>query len=181
PWPCRHYYLVHPPSLYNPLQPAPQRSFALSNMEALLRYGDTNSPALTTELFRLCPLNFGGAGDPDTARRRRLVTVQSWDVDRPGAIPFFLGLRYARLPEGEQHPRGGTIPFLIPGRVPFALLDSGDFGPGWRMLNALSLLPRLKPLDFMRRLDLNRYLPDYPRPEPDDITGTITDVEGFQV
>ena len=42
---------------------------ALANMEALLRYGDSGCPSLTSELLRLCPLNFGGdpTFDPDLA------------------------------------------------------------------------------------------------------------------
>lgn len=70
------------PSLYNVFQPSQDdRSFALSNLEALLRYGDKGSPALSSELFRLCPQNFS---DP---RLRRLVTTHSFDVDKPGVLP----------------------------------------------------------------------------------------------
>src|SRR5207302_5247586 len=80
---------IHHPNLYNAFRPAlPDRAFALSSMEALLRYGDTGSAALTSELFRLCPNNFGDASDAG-ARRRGLVTLRSFDVDRPGVTPWF--------------------------------------------------------------------------------------------
>src|SRR5205814_2417380 len=49
------------PLNYNYFQTAgDDRLFGLSNMEALLRYGDSNSPSLTSDLFRLCPVNFQG-------------------------------------------------------------------------------------------------------------------------
>ena len=43
-------------------------------MEALLRYSDRGSPALTSDLFLLCPNSFG------TAKTRRLVTTHSFDL-----------------------------------------------------------------------------------------------------
>src|SRR5262249_16819942 len=62
------------PSLYNTLKPAgDDRVFAVSNLEALLRAGDTGSASLTSELLRLCPTNFANA------RLRRLVTTRSFD------------------------------------------------------------------------------------------------------
>src|SRR5207249_6041091 len=50
------------PLLYNYFQPEPttDRVFSISNMEALLRYGDTNSHTMSSDLFRLCPVNFQG-------------------------------------------------------------------------------------------------------------------------
>src|SRR5207245_4890001 len=75
------------PLLYNYFQPTAddRRRFLSSNMEALLRYNDTGSLSLTSELFRLCPLNFGG---PGSERRRNLVTTHSSDIDRPGVMPW---------------------------------------------------------------------------------------------
>ena len=58
------------------------RRFAASHMEALLRYSDRGSPALTSDLFRLCPNSFS---NPKT---RRLVTTDSYDVVRPGLSPY---------------------------------------------------------------------------------------------
>src|SRR5262249_48437461 len=49
------------------VRPMRDRVIAHSNLEALLRFGDTGSPALTSELFQLCPNNFANA------KTRRLV------------------------------------------------------------------------------------------------------------
>src|SRR5262249_51081445 len=71
------------PLLYNPFRPAADdRAFAASNLEAILRHGDTGSQALASELARMSPANFG---DP---RVRRLVTTHSADLDRPGVAPW---------------------------------------------------------------------------------------------
>jgi hypothetical protein len=167
------------PLLYNPFQPDPHdHAFALSNMEALLRYGDTGSQALTSELFRLCPKNFMDDNDPrGSARRRRLVTLASFDPDRPGVSPWLwtkspADAAYDRLPPLEPvpnlsayHPSGGAV--QAPPGPPY--LES-EFGPDGRTAAALTAL---------RRLDLNRYLPDYPAPDPQ--TGRITDAVGFTV
>jgi hypothetical protein len=161
------------PLLFNPFHPtAPDRIFALSNMEALLRYGDTGSPALTSDLYRLCPLNFGDPADPEGAGRRRgLVTLGSFDPDRPGVGPWFWpagAAGYEGLKPEAIQPSGGPVPFPPLGGLPPIHPDS-EFGPDWRTVSALTSL---------RRLDLNRYLPDYPKPDP---SGIITDILGFQV
>ena len=71
------------PSLYSIVGPLGQqggdydRRFAPASLEALLRHGDTNSPALSSDVAALCPKNFA---DP---RFRRLVTTLSNDVRRP--------------------------------------------------------------------------------------------------
>jgi hypothetical protein len=169
---------IEHPNLYNPFTPTlPDRLFALSNLEALLRYGDTGSPALTSELFRSCPQNFGDWSDPAAALRRRgLVTLRSFDLDRPGVAPWFWadarGANYNRwpplLPNHSPHPAGGPIgaPPFPPNFAPGA--DS-DFGTDWRAAARLSSL---------RRLDLNRHLPDYPKPSE---KGVIDDLEQFLV
>jgi hypothetical protein len=166
------------PSLYNPLTPAiPDRAYPLSNLEALLRFGDTGSPALTSELFHICPQNFGDVSDPTaTARRRGLVTLRSFDLDRPGITPWFWadvhGAGYNRwpplTPTGSLHPCGG--PIASPPFPPtFEPDPDSDFGPDWRASARLSSL---------RRLDLNRHLPDYPMPNSN---GVIEDLVQFAV
>jgi hypothetical protein len=70
------------PLLSNPFRATgDDRPFPASDLEALLRDGDTGADALTSALRRLCPVNFR---DP---RARRLVTTDSWDLDRPGVSP----------------------------------------------------------------------------------------------
>src|SRR5262249_33779534 len=96
------------PSLFNALQPAgDDRGFALSNLEALFRYGETGSPGLTSDLFRLCPANFGSAAAG--ARARRLVTTHSFDLARPGVTPWLWPQPNAssyQLPVGLATPVG---------------------------------------------------------------------------
>jgi hypothetical protein len=140
------------PSLFNLFQPAgDDRAFAVSNLEAPLRYGDTGSPALTSELFRLCPVNFA---DP---RVRGLVTTHSFDPGRPGAAPWvhdpaaFPYEAPATLdPDQPGVPEGPPIPpppLPQPGVAP-----DGDFGPlDWRGVTAA-----------LGRVDLGRPLPPYP-------------------
>jgi hypothetical protein len=167
------------PLLYNPFRPAaPDRAFTLADLEAPLRYGDKGSPALSSDLFRLSPRFFGDAADPaGSDRRRRLVTLASFDPDRPGVSPWFWtqsqrDAAYNRLPPLDPiptlspHASGGAVA-PPPGLT--AQLES-EFGPDGRTAAALTAL---------RRLDLNRYLPDYPNPDPQ--TGRITDLTGFLV
>ena len=106
--------LNHPQvyNFFNPFQdpPAPWGTgnankrnlfFPISNMEALLRYGETNSPGLTSSLFRLCAQNFGDPNfeqvptttGPMTggASRRQMVTTHSFGLDRNGMSAWFWG------------------------------------------------------------------------------------------
>src|SRR5262249_14811053 len=160
--------LIRHPRLANPFTSTPLGTyvFPLSNVEALLRYGDTGSPALTSELFRLAPQNFGDRNDPESIRRRNLVTVHSCDIDRPGIIPFFWTVpfvgrnQYLTMPDNQVVPSGARIPFP---RLDLPILDplgEMDFARDLRTANQLSLL---------RRLDLNRPLPPYPAPGPDGL------------
>jgi hypothetical protein len=120
------------------------RAFDLSNMEALLRYGDTGSPALTSELFRLCPACF------QNPRIRRLVTTESYDFEKPGVTPWVwnpVAFPYQVQVPG-QAPQGPPIPF--PSLAPGTVLPAGEFGPDGRALTPVS------------RIDLSRKLTSYP-------------------
>jgi hypothetical protein len=121
-------------SRHNLFQPAPgHRAFAVSNLEAALRSGDTGAPALTSELFRLCPASFADH------RVRGLVTTHSFDPGRPGvspwvhdaaSFPFQAGPTLD--PDQPAVPDGPPIP---PPPLPFhglpgdPCLPDGDFGP----------------------------------------------------
>jgi hypothetical protein len=147
------------PWLYNVFQPAGNdRVFALSNMEALLRYGDTGSPALTSELFRLCPTNFA------ETRARHLVTTRSTDFDQPGASPWIYDpsqYPYQMTADAEQAPAGPPIPFPVltlrsqpvPAESEFSAPGLPPSSPAvdWRALSAA-----------IARVDLNRPLTPYP-------------------
>ncbi len=156
------------PAVYNVRTPTDDdRAFAVSNLEALLRYGDTGSPALTSELLSLCPLNFGA--DPSAmqaaARRRRLVTTLSFDVDRPAVTPWVWDPAAQPYTFGSgSHPQGLAIPFPAatqPGNPPVR----SEFGTDWRARTAA-----------LGRVNLNRPLPAYPTA---DVVNGFLDREAF--
>jgi hypothetical protein len=127
---------------------------------------------LTSDVFALCPRNFGDASDPGgAARRRGLVTLGSFDPDRPGITPWFWPANptaYDRLKETALLPSGPPVAFP-PLTNPLLIPPESEFGPDGRAAAGFTML---------RRLDLNRYLPDYPKP---DVSGVITDLLGFNV
>jgi hypothetical protein len=142
------------PLLYNYFQPAgDDRVFGISNMEALLRYGDTNSPFLTSDLFRLCPNNF------QNARMRNLVTTISYDVDQPGLSPWAVppqaggapGTANYTLQPGILAPSGPATSFPPLTNRTSPQSNSGEFsGLDWRAINA-----------GLGRINLNRNLTPY--------------------
>lgn len=137
------------PALFNPFNPGPgQRLFDASNLEALLRLGDTGAPGLTSELARLCPASL---------RERRscgLVTTHSFDLTRVGASPWLYDLRdsaYRVIRPGES-PRGPAVPFpALPQRNQPVPAES-EFGADWRLAASLAF----------DRINVNRPLPPYP-------------------
>jgi hypothetical protein len=152
--------LVHP-LLYNYFFPqGDDRVFPISNMEALLRYGDTNSPALTSDLFRLCPMSFQ---DP---RMRNLVTTISFDLDQPGLSPWAIppsgtgpGQANYTLPAAPGQfppaPRGSAAVFPTVNPITRGQ-SSGEFGlVDWRAVNAA-----------LGRVNLNRFLTPYQYYDP---------------
>jgi hypothetical protein len=141
------------PLLYNEFRPASHRRFAASNLEALLRAGDTGSEALVSDLRCLCPRNFADA------RSRRLVTTLSFDRDQPGVTPWVY--RYPTDPpqpyqvpaaDPEQCPVGPPIAF-----PPLGLRrlnsENGEFAADWHATDA-----------DLGRVNLNRRLTPYPLP-----------------
>jgi hypothetical protein len=111
------------------------RIFAASHMEAILRFGDTNSPALTSDLFRLLPKNMSNA------QVRRLITTHSFDVDRPGITPYIWDptdpvTKYTlqATPNGT-YPRGSPITFP-PVAQRGATPPNSEFDPAtWRAIS----------------------------------------------
>ena len=166
---------------------------SFGNMEAILRYGDTGSPAMTSNLFQFLPLNLGG--DPngksqtneqaDAARIRRLITLLSSDVDQPAMTPWIWDRSQSQLawpnPNGNpSYPTGDPIAFptsqgVAPGTTPPAPLNPNglvsEFGPDWRATvgrnngrsRGFSKKSNSTSSDF-GRLDVNRSLPEFPSP-----------------
>ncbi len=159
--------------------------FPISNMEALLRYGETNSPGMTSSLFRLCASNFA---DPNFeqvpppayqqlpatvgtwtggASRRNLVTTHSFGLDRPGVSPWWWndGDTQAILSMGEYNPNPATPTLPTSKPVPFPPLNSGanqlqnsDFFTDGKSPNS-----DWRTLNAaLNKLDLNRKLTPYP-------------------
>ena len=131
--------------------------FQVSNMEALLRYGDAGSPCLTSHLFLLCPRSFG---DPTTGgKTRRLVTTHTFDVDQPGVTPWLWSGPDGtplRLNAGALAPSGPALPFPPPGAPP----SGSEFDAQWKAVTA-----------GCGRINLNRDIPKGSLPWYHSLTG----------
>jgi len=168
-------------ALYNPIYPAnDDHRVHISQLEALLRYAGTGSPALLSDLFQLTPSSAatGSFNDPvnrvASKRSRLLVTTDSWDFARPGSSGWLQGAaQFGILP-------GNTGPLAFPkgtGAINFpnwqgasgAAEFAADWGGATRSLQASKLLPG--------RLLINRPLADYPA--PDVTSGRIVDAATF--
>ena len=139
---------------FNLMRPTPgkdDRLFPASSMAALLRYGGTNADSLSSELLLLCPKNFA------SRRVANLVTTHSFDLDRPGILPYIYGpaaYQYDGTPGGYPKGPGLNFPPITSRGPPSSLPAPTEFDPNtWR-----SLLAQLG------RIDLNRNLTDYPQP-----------------
>ena len=131
------------------------RVFDLSNMEALLRFGDTGSANLTSDLLRLCPLNFSDA------RIRRLVTLSSFDIDSPGVTPWL----YSSPPSPYQLTTTGINPaYPVGGAIGFPSTSAAATAPPTEFGNVAGAPDYRSIIAALGRLDLNRPLPDYPQP-----------------
>lgn len=142
-WPEYSYYLIDPARVNN-------RSFSASNLEALLRYRDIGSPAMSSELFQLCPNSF------QDAKTRRLVTTHSFDLARPAVEPTIWDARVVpyRMEPPASFPTRQAQPFPSLTRDPQA---GDEFGPNWQAVTRDAANNRLA-----GRTDLNRGFVDYP-------------------
>jgi hypothetical protein len=85
---------IHP-LMYNAQRPAAgNRLLPLDGLYELLRYNATGTDTNSSDLFRLVPNNLSNVGntpsDPQTVRRRNLLTLLSAALDRPHATPFIV-------------------------------------------------------------------------------------------
>jgi hypothetical protein len=141
------------------------RRFGPTSLEALLRHRDTGGPALTSDLFQLCPKNFADI------RRRSMVTTASADLRRPGLAPWQWSVgSYGQTARTDQYPRvpekllgGGPRPFPA---NPASPAQYDDFSQNGHAGDAA-----------LTRVDLNRFLPNYPAPDP--VTGQIANIASF--
>lgn len=131
----------------------------MSNLEALVRFGGTNSPAVTSELFRRMPATFSNV------RARNMVTQHNWYLDRITAAPVIswnpntmgnyqmgpAGAYPVRTAAGAVYPNYGVAPNYGMPLPPYPA--NSDFTGDWR-----------SNLGTLLRINLNRTLLDYPAP-----------------
>jgi hypothetical protein len=132
-----------------------QKGLQMSDLEALLRFGGTNSPALTSEIFRRMPLTFSDM------RTRNMVTMWSMHFDRISAAAFLpydptlatAHYRYnPQAPNNDPYPKTFPIPLVPPSNTSTAPLpDQSEYGRDWRSTLGRNL-----------RVNLNRTLTNYP-------------------
>src|SRR5262249_14487732 len=144
-------------------------------------------------LAQLCPQNFQDVaygGSAGAERRRRLVTPLSMDLDRAGVSPFVWdpndnpraspSARYGLKPPGPCVPWYPTGDPAAPttGAIPFPALSlrggatpaNSEFGAAdWRAASSL-----------FGRVDLNRKLTDYPKPDATTFQFAAADLPQFQ-
>lgn len=147
--------------LMNPTAPN-IRPLPMSNMEPILRYGGTNSPALQSEVFRLMPATLSNP------RGRGTVTLWNTHLDRITASPVIPWNRNAiGVPGPYQYtasgyPRVAVQPIPPPNyAVPSTYPPNSDFTADWR-----------SNLGTMLRVNVNRPLTDYPGQDASGIIDT---------
>jgi hypothetical protein len=152
--PYNAFERLNHPSLFNVFTPGgDDRVFSAREMEALLRYYGTGSPAFNSDLVSLCPNDF------INLRTRLLLTTHSFDLAKPGAIPWLNpndpNSAYV-LAAGALYPTGGaqTSQTWTTGS-PTPQSPIGEYQTERRAATAL-----------LGRLDLNKKLPPYPAPVP---------------
>jgi hypothetical protein len=121
-----------------------------SDLEALLRWGGTNSPALTSEIFRRMPQTFN---DFPT---RNMVTTASWHMDRASASPYLpfnrtlASSQYYSMNATKKYPTIGTFPAVNVAQPSTVATTNSEFTPDWRSA-----------LGNYLKVNLNRKLTDY--------------------
>ncbi|MFO0863707.1 MAG: hypothetical protein U0744_03455 [Gemmataceae bacterium] len=154
------------------------RPLAAQNMEALLRFGGKNSPALTSDLWAILPSTLTPNQANYNAKARNLLTTLSMSFDRPHIPPYITynpststvykfdnTVGYPKAQSALTTPDPTTTPADV----------NSEFGNG-TAADYRSMLASRFP-----RLDLNRKLTDYPLPDVN--TGTFalaTDGAQFQ-
>jgi hypothetical protein len=201
--------MMNHPSVYNVYEPqADDKTLGCNsnlegtNMEAVLRYGDTGAPAMSSNLFQILPRNL------TSPRIRRLITTISMDIDQPVMSAWvwnratksdWLTLNKGKLSSGNlQHPGAINFPTTLgvrPGTqppTPYTVADpnlgqriawDSEFGSDWRSNNRDAPPPKHKLLqgslgkwDYGRQ-DLNCGLPSFP---PLNADGSSSDPLGAQ-
>jgi hypothetical protein len=181
----------------NTASPYDDIAFDISNMKQLLYDGFTGNDYQNSALYSLCPTSFGDtapfpAMSPTTTLGsilRHQVTTHSFDVDRPGVIPWVwdptasTGKYTLAAPNpppaqaGAFYPSGPQSSFPTTGgtnKPGDSLNANSEFQADWRAQMPYATAPGQSlspPFPGLGRVDLNRPLPDYPA--EDSTTGII--------
>ncbi|MBX9678460.1 MAG: hypothetical protein K2X38_06825 [Gemmataceae bacterium] len=156
------------------------RPIAAQNMEALLRFGGKNSPALTSDLWTLLPNTLTPNQPNYNAKARGLLTTLSMSFDRPHISPYIKDnvatTTVYKYDAAAGYPKAQSA-YPAPDPTATPADPSSEFGNGtaadYRSIFA-SRFPRL---------DLNRKLTDYPLPDVNTGTfalGVMADATQFQ-
>jgi hypothetical protein len=137
------------------------RLFQAADMEALLRYTDTGSPALRSNLFSVCPVSYGDltiGGNPAAgAKARRLTTTLSMDLNQPGVPSWVWKDATYQLPP----PPTPQDPSLYPQGTPVAAAAGGVPGT-FQRINLNRELPKSQgPWNWALPALLGQLLPAY--------------------
>jgi hypothetical protein len=155
------------PVLFNYFGPnAPNSTFPASEMEAILRYGQSGVPA--SRILQLLPNTL--VSDPldansiaNTAMRRHKLTTHGLDVDRPGLTPWIISKNNASNGDYSLVYNAGTYPngFFPQGTpVNFPSLTQLQSGGGMEFGTTDN---RARDA-WWGKVDINRSMPSYPTP-----------------
>ncbi len=168
--------LVNHPSQYSFFNPTGgDRRFPLSDMQLLLNNGTSGTLWQSSSFGQLCPKLFAPPAAPAPWTLRNLVTTDSYDVNRPGVLPWLFDRTAANNnytapmatnpygpPFGGQVPmpalaqRAGAVPGNSEFRIPGQSGNTGANAVDWRWYAVDSLG------NALTKIDLNRFLPPYP-------------------
>ncbi len=169
---------VHP-SIFNSLSPSNgNRIFSYNDLAAMLRLTNMGGENATSNLLDLLPNNLLGTGLPDfvpqtgnqlsgAGQRRARVTTHSFDLDRPGLVPYIWDPQ-AGLPGHTNNGLSTAMRFRFNGNTlgnypkpaPFQLTNAmlgqtpptlSEFASNWQSV-----------LSALNRIDLCRTLTTYP-------------------
>jgi hypothetical protein len=177
----------------NPAGQTDDLAFDASNMKRLLYDGYTGNDWAGSQIGLLCPNTFAGntAASAGSILRHQ-VTTHSFDVDRPGVMPWIWDptnplLKPYLLASNALFPFGDSLNFPttnVPNLNKTPADIGGDFSPDWRASNsAAQLVNQLAtpaqwtqqgPFPGLGKVNLNRTLPDYPADPNADPTGFKT-------
>jgi hypothetical protein len=144
------------------------RVFSAYHTAGVLLLGSTNSDAYNSDLLRLLPNNLGYltsnllpvSNSPSTwttqFRARNLITTCSFDLDRPGVLPY--SYYDSSMGATDNYTLGSN---LYPSATALSFPTSSTLGSTYGGVSEFDISAR-SILAALGRVDLNRQLTDYP-------------------